>query len=154
MSPIEAQKPGNYKTMYTRLYGSPQKNLQNLSKKDLIPKFEMGDCVRISLHKRMFEKDSTAHFSEEIYEVSEVVQTTRPITYRIRDLMGEPIDGTFYKEQLLKTDQTIYRIDQVLRRRTNKTTGKKQVLVRWMGYPSKFDSWEDSDTIHMGQNNS
>ena len=99
----------------------------------------------------MFEKDSTAHFSEEIYEVSEVVQTTRPITYRIRDLMGEPIDGTFYKEQLLKT---IYRIDQVLRRRTNKTTGKKQVLVRWMGYPPKFDSWEDSDTIHTGQNNS
>ena len=77
MSPIEAQKPQNHRIVYTRLYRSRQKNLRNLSKKDLIPKFEIGDRVRISLHKRMFEKDSTAHFSEEIYEVSKVVQTNR-----------------------------------------------------------------------------
>ena len=107
--------------------------------------------MRISLKKRTFEKESTATFSEEIYEISEVVQSTQPITYKITDLMGEPVEGKFYKEQLRKTDQTIYRVDRILRKRKGKS-GKAEVLVQWMGYPSKFNSWEKADTILRNDN--
>ena len=62
-------------------------------------KFVVGDKVRISDHIRLFEKGATANWSEEVYEVSEILPT-RPITYRLRDLAGEDIQGAFYNEQL------------------------------------------------------
>ena len=146
MSPESARKPENFKKVYAKLYGTSQKDLLKVSEKDRLPSFHVGDRVRISLHKRTFEKDSTANFSEEIYEISKVVQTTQPVTYKIRDLAGEDIEGSFYREQLLKTEQTIYRVDRILRRRTGRD-GKAEVYVKWMGYPSKFNSWEPADQI-------
>jgi len=60
---------------------------------------------------------------------------TDPIVYELEDLTGEDVEGTFYKEQLQKTQQEIYRVDRVLRKRGN------EVLVKWSGYPDKFNSW-------------
>ena len=151
MSPDDAQKPENFELVYKRLYGKPRQDLLNLPESARVPAFQVGDRVRISLKKRTFEKESTATFSEEIYEISEVVQSTQPITYKIADLMGEPVEGKFYKEQLQKTDQTIYRVDRILRKRKGKS-GKAEVLVQWMGYPSKFNSWEEADTILRNDN--
>ena len=147
MTPEDAQKPENSEIVYQRLYDQPRKDLRKIPEKDRLPAFHVGDLVRISLHKRIFEKGSTANWSEEIYKIREIVQTTQPITYKIQDLRDEPIEGGFYKEQLKKTDQTIYRVDRILRRRRGKN-GEAEVLVRWMGYPSpEFDSWEKADTI-------
>ena len=68
--------------------------------------------------------------------------------YRIRDLAGEEIAGSFYREQLQKTDQSVYRIDRIVRRRL--TT--KEVLVKWSGYPDKFNSWiPETDMFHSGR---
>ena len=56
--------------------------------------------------------------------------------------MDEPIQGTFYTSELqkvIKDEQTIWRIDKILRKR--KRSGKNEVLVRWLGWPKKFDSW-------------
>ena len=50
--------------------------------------------------------------------------------------MGEAIGGSFYEQELQKTEQEIFSIDKVLRR-YNK---KKIALVRWSGYPDKFNS--------------
>ena len=56
--------------------------------------------------------------------------------------MDEPIQGTFYTSELqkvIKDEKTIWRIDKILRKR--KRSGKNEVLVRWLGWPKKFDSW-------------
>ena len=56
--------------------------------------------------------------------------------------MDEPIQVTFYTSELqkvIKDEQTIWRIDKILRKR--KRSGKNEVLVRWLGWPKKFDSW-------------
>ena len=145
MTPEEARRPSNFQKVYRKLYGNPRKDLQDLKLRDRMPAFKIGDKVRISIHKRMFEKGSTANFSEEIFEISDIVQTTQPITYKIIDLAGEHIEGTFYKEQLQKTDQSIYRVDRILRRRTK--NGRAEVYVSWKNYPAKFNSWESADTI-------
>ena len=42
---------------------------------------------------------------------------THPITYKIRDGNGEDIKGTFSGEELQKTDQNIYRIEKIIRKR-------------------------------------
>ena len=110
MTPEEASKPYNQQKVYNSLYSKIEKVQQ-------LPSFHIGDKVRISVSKRLFEKGSTSNWSEEIFEISDVVRTTTPIVYKIKDLADEEIEGSFYKEQLQKTNQTIYRIDRVIRKR-------------------------------------
>ena len=62
---------------------------------------------------------------------------TKPVTNSIIDLMGEPIKGSFYEQELQKAKQQTFRIEKVIRR-DNK---KKMALVKWSGYPDKFNSW-------------
>ena len=65
---------------------------------------DTGDRVRISKYKRKtFDKGYTPNWTEEVFVVDEI-QWTSPITYKIRDVNGEPIKGTFYREELQKTD--------------------------------------------------
>jgi len=51
--------------------------------------------------------------------------------------MGETIKGSFYEQELQKAKQQTFRIEKVIRR-NNK---KKMALVKWRGYPDKFNSW-------------
>ena len=88
------------------------------------PKFKIGDQVRVTVNKRHFEKGYTPNWIEEVFVVHDVQRTT-PVTYRVRDLMDEP----------KKTTLTKFRIDKVLRKR------RGQALVKWKGYPDKFNSW-------------
>ena len=113
-------------------------------------KFKVNDRVRISIHKGLFEKGSTVNWSEEIFEIANIVRQTRPVVYQIKDLAGNLIKGGFYEEQLQKTAQKVYRIEKVLRRRKD-SKGMQEVLVRWSGYSNKFDSWiPASDILHSG----
>lgn len=66
---------------------------------------------------------------------------TKPVTYRIRDLADDPILGSFYEQQLQKTTQSKFRIEKVLRKR------RGQALVKWKGYPDKFNSWISNDIL-------
>ena len=100
----------------------------------------------ISVSKRLFEKGSTSNWSEEIFDISDVIRTPNPIVYKIKDLADEEIEGRFYKEQLQKTDQTIYRIDRVIRKRRN-ANGTQEILVKWAGYEDRFNSWMPADDI-------
>ena len=108
--------------------------------------YNVGDRVRISVHKNLFEKGATANWSEEIFEISEVLTYTQPVTYRLKDMTGEIIDGAFYTEQLQKTDQQIYRIDRVLIKRVKKD-GTKECYVKWSGYQNKFNQWIPAEDV-------
>ena len=66
------------------------------------------------------------------------------MTYKIEDLDGEIIMGTFYEHELQRIkDDEIYEIDSVLDRRTKRKGKKlvKEIKVNWKGYPKKFQSW-------------
>ena len=97
-----------------------------------------------------FEEAATASWSEEIYIVSEILDTTYPICYKLKDFADEPLKGTFYSQQLQPTSASIYRIDKILRKRTTKN-GVKECLVKWTGWDPKFNSWEkESDVLVSG----
>lgn len=99
------------------------------------PKFRIGDSVRISKLKPVFEKGYTPNWSPEIYTVIKV-QKTRPITYKIKDYQNEPIEGSFYEFELLKAKiPDYYLIEKVIRKRGN------QVLVKWLGFDKSHNSW-------------
>ena len=140
MSPEDAAKPENYSKVFERLYPKQQPDSNS--------RLHIGDKVRISIHKRLFEKGATANWSEEIFEITRVsdAMKTTPTVYHIKDLAGEEIDGTFYREQLQKTEQSMYRLDRIVRKRRN------EVLVKWSGYPDKFNSWiPETDVLHSGR---
>ena len=138
LSPDDARKPENYTKVFKRLYK------QQRSQVTTHP-LHIGDRVRISIHKRLFEKGATANWSEEIFEIRGV-EKSNPTVYRIKDSAGEDIDGTFYRQQLQKTDQNIYRIDRIIRKR------RGEALVKWSGYPDQFNSWiPETDVLHSGR---
>ena len=74
-----------------------------------------------------------------------------PVVYKLKDLADEEIDGGFYRQQLQKTNQEIYRIDKVVRKR-KLANGTSESLVRWSGYPDKFNSWIPSVDVQHSKN--
>ena len=106
-------------------------------------KYSVGDHVRISRNKGPFEKGYTDNWSEEHFTIFERLGR-KPPAYRLRDLAGEDLKGVFYEAELqrVKIDEDrVYAIEKVLRRR------RGQVLVRWRGWPQKFDSWVPSRDV-------
>jgi len=97
MSPFQASDPENREQVLRNLY-SDIKSVKRRQK----PQFKAGDRVRIYRYKRTFEKGYKPNWTKEIFVVDEVNKTI-PITYKIKDLEGEPILGSFYKEELSKT---------------------------------------------------
>ena len=83
---------------------------------DKDPKFKVGDRVRISKYKKIFAKDYTPNWSEEVFVIKKVKNTV-PWTYVINDLKGEEIMGTFYEKELQNTNQEEFRIEKVIKKR-------------------------------------
>ena len=115
MTPEEASRKENEDRVYLNLYG------QELSQ-TAEPKFKVGDKVRISKYKRkIFDKGYTPNWTEEIFAIDKI-QYTNPITYKIEDLNGENIIGTFYNQELSRAKQEVFRIEKSLKR--DKKRGK------------------------------
>ena len=134
LTPKEASKKKNELTVWRNLYPDRYK------KYDIIPKFSVGDEVRITKKKKVFEKGYTTRWTEEIFTITEV-QNTNPVTYKLADLQGEEIKGTFYEPELQKTEQQIFRIEKVIKKE------KGRSLVKWKGYSDKFNSWVDNKDL-------
>ena len=106
MTPIEASKKENEKKVFANLYD----DLIYLKPKN--PKFSIGDKVRISKYKRrVFDKGYTPNWTEEVFVIDKVIPT-KPVTYKIIDLLGEEIEGSFYEKELQKAKQQTFRIEK------------------------------------------
>jgi hypothetical protein len=73
----------------------------------------VSDTVRISRVK------GVPHESEQAYKIVKVIQTT-PITYVISDLKDVFIKGSFYDQELQKSNQQVFRSAKVLKKKTDK----------------------------------
>ena len=128
MKPADVNKT-NKDQVWTTLFGDAVGNLP-------LPKFRVGDTMRVSRYKNIFSKGYEANFTEEIFKVKKVLRGD-PNTYEIEDHEGEPIIGKFYEEELSRVDKKddIYRAEKILKRK------KGMVLVKWLGYDSKHNLW-------------
>ena len=68
---------------------------------DLDPKFSIGDNVRITKKKKIFDKGYTQRWTEVVFKISKI-QLTIPVTFKITDYNGEKIQGSFYEQELQK----------------------------------------------------
>jgi hypothetical protein len=108
------------------------------------PKFSVGTQVRISRIKGIFEKGYQPNWSEALYTIHEVKQTS-PITYILKDMNGDIVTGGFYTEELQKSKQDVFRIEKVLRKK--KIDGVEHGLVKWLGYNKKYNEWKPMSEI-------
>ena len=60
------------------------------------PKFKVGDNVRISKYKHIFEKCYTSNYTTEIFKIKHV-RNTNPKTYILEDYEDHDIKSHFYE---------------------------------------------------------
>ncbi len=104
--------------------------------------FAVGDTVRLSQAAKVFRREYNQRWTTEIFRVSSRMRRGPYNIFKISDLNGSEILGTFYSRELelITVDLTgSFVIDHVIR--TKKSRGVKMYLVRWRGYGPKFDSW-------------
>ena len=131
MKPTAVNKKNETK-IWDRMYG--------FNDEDIDIKFQIGEKVRISKNKKIFEKGYTPNWTREIFIVNKIIPRIPPV-YEIKDLNNELIKGVFYEQELQKIykyDET-FKIEEVIKERVVK--GKKQLFVKWLGYPDSFNSW-------------
>ena len=63
---------------------------------DKAPKFKVNNTVTINKYKNIFSKKYTGNWSREIFIIDSVLKTN-PWIYKIKDLNGEKIIGSFYE---------------------------------------------------------
>ncbi|GFU32515.1 uncharacterized transposon-derived protein F54H12.3 [Trichonephila clavipes] len=116
------------------------KNLyRNQNKTFSKPRFQIGDTVRISREKLIFEKGYEQNWTREIFTVYHILRR-EPTVYKVKDFTGEVIRGTFYEQELQKvTDSGYYPIEKILK--TRKKNGKFEYFVQFLGYTEKFNMW-------------
>ena len=135
MKPINSSKKSNEDIVRNNLY-----NFNITNKK---PKFSIGDKVRVSLLKNTFEKSYTSNWNEEIFIIDNI-KTSNFYYYFLKDLQGEKIDGSFYQEELLKTNMKenyLYIIEKIISKNIDR------YLVKWKNYPDKFNSYVNKNDI-------
>ena len=121
-----------------------KENIYTYNKTTKIPKFKVNDLVRISLKRRnLFDKPPrNIKWSEELFEVHSI-NKSNVITYKIKDLNDEIIEGIFYERelQLIKNISEINIIEKIIRKNKNK------YFVKWRGYSDDFNTWINKDDI-------
>ena len=80
-----------------------KENIYTYNKTTKIPRFKIGDLVRVSLKRRnVFDKPSSnIKWSEELFKIHSI-NKSNVITYKIKDLNDEIIKGIFYERELQK----------------------------------------------------
>jgi len=144
MTPTKASEPESEQILFRR-----QKSdvLEQTTVPKNPPKFKLGDWVRISREKNVFEKGFLINWTREIFQVVSILHSN-PRVYELKDTSGEMIKGAFYEQNMQKTLETPsgeFLVEEVLKKRTYK--GKKQLFVKWLGYSAKFNSWIDESDV-------
>jgi hypothetical protein len=139
ITPIEGSKKENETQVYKNLYAKEVKT-------EKVNKFNVGDKVRISKYKSVFEKGYLPNWTTELFTVSKVLKTN-PVTYKIKDFNDEEVTGLFYEQELVKFDKQDqdYEVEKILKTRTR--NNKKEYFVKWVGYPNDMNSWIPAESF-------
>ena len=108
------------------------------------PIHKIGDLLRISLKRRALFDKSTGNikWSEQLYKIYKI-NKSNVITYQLKDMNDEIINGQFYEKELQLSKNTTgeYIFEKILK------TNIDKIYVKWRGYDNSFNSWIDKNTV-------
>ena len=88
------------------------------------------------------DREYSQKWTGELFKIDTRFRREGVPVYTILEWDGERVDGTFYEPELqpVTIDPTTeYRVEKILKRRVRNK--RKEVLVRWLHWPKKYDSW-------------
>jgi len=111
-----------------------------------------GDNVRLSStssSQNKFHKQFYIQNTREIFVIDSVNEDHIPITYNIKDLEGEDIEGIFYREELIPVNNNgLYDIEVLKKRKKNK---KVEYLIKYIHYSNSQPRWVSEKEINLLQ---
>ena len=110
-------------------------------------RFDVGDKVRVSHLKHVFKREYDERWTREVFVIVEKRLKENIPCYKLKDFDNEPVSGIFYENEMQKVDvddDAIYKIKKTLQRRVR--GGVRELFVKWLGWPSKFNTWIREDT--------
>ena len=75
-----------------------------LKTKPGIPKFQVGNNVRISKTRKQFQKGYLQRYTQEVFKIKQIKYSI-PVTYQLKDSNDEIIEGFFYEPELIKVTE-------------------------------------------------
>lgn len=133
----------NERQLWWQMYWPKESYVKRRKKRKRIPfEFRVGDRVRTSYTRKPFQREYDTRWTAEIFKISRRFMRQGQPIYKVVDWHDKPLEGTFYQKELQKveaTDDNLFKVEQIIK---YKGRGKdKQALVKWKGWPKKFNSW-------------
>ena len=97
----------------------------------------------------MFARERDENWTREVFVIADKVENEVPTVYMIKDLAGEEVKGTYYRDELQRVrfdPEGVFSIEKVIQ--TRRRRGIEESLVKWMGWPNKFNQWIPSSNIN------
>ena len=146
--PINVNKT-NERKLWWQMYWPKEPYDRKLKKKRRIPyNFKEGDKVRTTYTRKAFQREYDARWTAEIFKIKRRFMRQGQPIYTVVDWYDHPVEGTFYQHELQKVeaaDDDLFKVESILR---YKGRGKnKQALIKWKGWPKKFNSWIPASNI-------
>ena len=105
-------------------------------------KYKIDQTVRLSHVRSIFDREYSQKWTGEIFKIHTRFRREGVPVYTILDWDGDRVEGTFYESELQAVNvdlSTEYHIEKIVKRRVRNK--QKEVLVRWLHWPKKYDSW-------------
>lgn len=135
MKPIEVNSRNEQRLLDT-VYNYGRAVSAGKRGKGRLASFKVGDHVRLSKFRTVFERGYTPNWTTEIFTIRKVLYNTDPITYLLKDYQDREIKGAVYAEELQAVkNPKVYLIEKILKRE------KGKVYVKWLGFGPEHNSW-------------
>lgn len=162
MTPMDALKEENREIVLKRIEKAKAQNLTEDRKDDLMK----DDKVRLST--KTGEKNAnigagSLNWTEELFKIHSISKPRdelKPIKYKVKGGDGEVVKGVFSRAELQKIEsvenggkvQPKYEVAKfvkrrIIRRKSDKKVLKTEWLVRWKGYTSSEDTYENEKDL-------
>ena len=100
MTPFEANKKPIAPPTFVNKPKQPRDSYRSFA--NPIPKFQVGDFVRVPDKKNIYSKGYTTNWNRELFKIHNI-NKTNPVTYTLDDENGEIIQGKYYEQELLRS---------------------------------------------------